>query len=228
MIDTHAHLDACDDEPAELLARAGRRGRDARRHHRDRHRFVSAGARDRGVAAGRVRRARDRPPPGRHPGGATGSTTSGGSWGIRGSSPWGRRGSTATTGPARSPEQRALFDAHLGLAEELRLPVVIHSREAERRDGGRTRRVRRSGRPALLLGARPAGAGARAWLLRLVRRERHVSEGEPAPRGGGARSRGQDPRRDGQPVPRAPARARTAERADERDAHARDARRRAR
>lgn len=28
------------------------------------------------------------------------------------------------------PEQRALFDAQLGLAEELRLPVVIHSREA--------------------------------------------------------------------------------------------------
>ncbi len=139
----------------------------------------------------------------------------------RGSSPWGRPGSTAITAAGTLPEQRALFDAHLGLADELRLPVVIHSREASVETAAALAAF--GGAVVLHCFSEPdllEPALERGYYVSFAG-QRHVSEGEPAPRGGGARSGGQDPRRDGQPVPRAPARARTAERAGERDAHAR-------
>ena len=50
---------------------------------------------------------------------------------TRGPSPWAKRGSTASIGSRSLAEQRALLDDQLALAEELGLPVVIHSREAE-------------------------------------------------------------------------------------------------
>ena len=75
--------------------------------------------------------------------------------------------------------------------------------------------------------ATPAGR-ARAGVLRLLRRERHLPEG-PGAADRSCRDPGRpDPRRDRQPVPRAAAGARPPERAGKRHAHARRARRGAR
>ena len=89
-------------------------------------------------------------------------------------------------------------------------------------------RIRRHGRPALLLLHRPAARGAGARLLRLVRRQRDLSEGRgpPRPPPRGSRSTGSWPRRT--PVPRAAAGPRPAERARERRSHPRRSRRGAR
>ena len=113
---------------------------------------------------------------------------------------------------ATPAEQRRLFDAQLALADELGLPVVVHSREA-----ARTRlplsKLRGRRDPPLLLVARSAAGCARARVLRLVRGQRDVSEGGGASRGRRGRSRGSHPGGDGQPVPLAAAGARTAKRA---------------
>ena len=120
--------------------------------------------------------------------------------------------------------QRRLFD---GAARDRR-----RARQAGRHPHPRRRRghargargLRRNGHPPLLLLAGSPRAGARARLVRLVRRQRHLPEGAGAARGGAARACGPAARRDRQPVPRAAGRSRPAQRARLRDAHARRAR----
>ena len=64
---------------------------------------------------------------------------------------------------------------------------MIHNREADEETAAALEPFRRHGRPALLLVARAArDAAARARLLRVVRRERHLPEGGRAARRGGA------------------------------------------
>ena len=43
----------------------------------------------------------------------------------------GETGLDTVRGLATAAQQRRLFDAHLGLADELKLPVVVHNREAD-------------------------------------------------------------------------------------------------
>ena len=74
-------------------------------------------------------------------------------------------------------EQRALLDAQLALAEELGLPVVIHSREAETETAAALEPFRGTVVLHCFSSPRLARSGARAWLLRLVRRQRDVPEG---------------------------------------------------
>src|SRR5207253_7480892 len=87
------------------------------------------------------------------------------------------------------------------------------------RHGRGPRPPRRHGRPPLLLLAAPARAGARARLVRVLRRQRHLPEGgrSPTRRGAGA-ARAADGG-DGFAVPRAPAGAGPPQRAGPRDAH---------
>ena len=73
--------------------------------------------------------------------------------------------------------QRRLFDAHLELASELGLPVVDPLACRRRRDRGSAPRLRRHGRPPLLLRARASARGARPGVLRLVRGERDLPQG---------------------------------------------------
>ena len=129
MIDTHAHLDACDEDAAELLVRAGAAGVTrvvtigtgidschAALAIADEHDGVTAAL---GIdphqaataEAGRVDELRElltRP-----------SVVAVGETGLDGH-----------YGADTLPEQRLLFEAHLALAEALGLPVVIHSRAA--------------------------------------------------------------------------------------------------
>ena len=129
MIDTHAHLDACDEDAAELLVRARAAGVTrvvtigtgidschAALAIADEHDGVTAAL---GIdphqaataEAGRVDELRElltRP-----------SVVAVGETGLDGH-----------YGADTLPEQRLLFEAHLALAEALALPVVIHSRAA--------------------------------------------------------------------------------------------------
>ena len=87
---------------------------------------------------------------------------------------------------APRPAQRRLFEEHLELAEELGLPVVIHSRAAARETAdvlsgfGGDVILHCFSEPELL------DVALERRLLRLVRRQRHVSEGDGAARGGAA------------------------------------------
>jgi TatD DNase family protein len=129
VIDTHAHLDACDDEPAELLARARDAGvtrvvtvgtgidscrRALAIAESLRGVFAALGIDPHQAATAEAHRIDDLR-------------------GLLGHArvvAVGETGLDGHHGADTLPEQRALLDAHLGLAEELRLPVVIHSREA--------------------------------------------------------------------------------------------------
>ena len=138
--------------------------------------------------------------------------------------PWSRSarsGSTTSTTVAPRDVQRALFDRQLEIASAAGLPVVIHTRDADGDTAAALSVVRRNRHPPLLLGSGPARHGARARLLRVVRRERDLSEGRSAAGGGGRRARRSDPRRDRQPVSRAAAAPRQAKRAGQRAPHAR-------
>ena len=102
-----------------------------------------------------------------------------------------------------------------------------HARRRRRHRGARSA-ASRDRRPALLLVAGAPRRRARARLVRLVRRQRHLPEGGRAARGGSRGPGRPAPRRDGQPVPLAAARPRPAERAGQRRPHRRRARRGAR
>src|SRR5207247_1734266 len=71
-----------------------------------------------------------------------------------------------------------------------------------RRDRRRARSLPRNGSPALLLVAGVAPSRARPPVLRLVRRERDLSEGSRAARSGARCAARPDPRRDGQSLSR--------------------------
>ena len=79
--------------------------------------------------------------------------------------------------------------AQLAIADELGKPVVIHTRAADRGHARGARGLRRDGHPPLLLLAGSPRAGARAGLVPLLRRQRHLPEGAGAARGGEAGAR---------------------------------------
>ena len=176
MTDAHAHLDACDGPAGHARrARARRRGH-ADRHHRHRDRVEPRRARRSPTAipgytplSGSIR---TRLPSPRR----VGSTSCASSCSIRRRLPWGRRDSTLSGGFATREQQRRLFEAHLALADDLRLPVVDSQPRSRRRHRGRALVVRRDGGPPLLLVAGAGDARSRAGLLRLVRGQRDVSE----------------------------------------------------
>ena len=93
-------------------------------------------------------------------------------------------------------QQRRLLDAHLELADELGLPVVIHNREAD----DETARALEAfaGTVVLHCFSSPGSAAARsrAPVLRVVRRQRDLSECRRAARRGSGRPARSDPRRD--------------------------------
>ena len=176
MIDTHAHLDALDDEPAAVVARAREAGVS---------RILTVGT---DVAGSRraleLADAHDGVYAvlGIHPHEATTRPTA-----------TSRRSARCSRIRRRSASGRSGLDWFRDYAprdKQLR-PV---RREARRRRGHgqagsdpharrrrrharRARRLRRHRRPALLLLAASAARGARARLVRLVRRQRHVPEG---------------------------------------------------
>ena len=130
MIDTHAHLDACDDDPAALVGRARAAGverivtigtgiescRAALAIAEQHGGVVAALGIDPHKAAGPdAARVAELRPLLAHP-----KAVAVGETGLDGFHTF-----------ATLVEQRALFEAQLELAEELGLPVVIHSREAE-------------------------------------------------------------------------------------------------
>ena len=109
--------------------------------------------------------------------------------------------------------QQRLFAQQLALAAELgQARRDPHARRRRRHARG-ARRFRRPRRAALLLVAAPARAGARARLVRLVRRKRDVPESRRPAARGDAGARRPDPRRDRLPLPRAATGARPAQRA---------------
>ncbi len=129
MIDTHAHLDACDVPPAELLERARSvgvtrvvtigTGIDSCR------RALTIAAENRGVVA-----ALGIDP---HRAGGAEATRVGELRELLAhprAVAVGETGLDGHHGADTLPEQRVLFDEQLALAEELGLPVVIHSRSA--------------------------------------------------------------------------------------------------
>ena len=224
MIDTHAHLDACADPRDVLVERAREAGVDADRHGRHDDRVVPARARARRAARAacsrcsastRTRRATT----------ASGSTSCATLLAHRRAVAVGETGLDYFRDYAPRDAQRELFDAQLELAAELGKPVVVHTRAADEEtlaalDGF-------DGTVVLhcFSSPRAAPAGARARLVRLVRRQRHVPERvRPARSRRVAVPARPDPRRDRLPVPLAAAAPRAAERAGERRPHGRRAR----
>jgi TatD DNase family protein len=129
VIDTHAHLDACDARPAELLARARAAGVT---------RVVTIGT---GIDSCRRALAIAESEPGVvaalgiDPHRAAGADAAHLDelrelLGHDAVVAVGETGLDGHHGSETLREQRALFDAHLALADELGLPVVIHSRAA--------------------------------------------------------------------------------------------------
>ena len=172
------------------------------------------------ASRGRLRGARDRPAPGGDARGERASTSCGellahpravavGETGLDGY----HDRDDARPSSARSSTPSSTLAAEAGL------PVVIHTREADEETAAALAAF--AGTVVLHCFSAPEllDAGARARLLRLVRGQRHVPEGRRRsarpPRVVPGRP---DPRRDRQPVPRAAAAARPAERAGERRA----------
>ena len=196
---------------APASSRAGRRWRSPTRHD------------------GVVRRPRHRPAPGCAAGGRSPRRAPRAARHIRRPSRSARPASTlcvATPPPERAaPPLRRTARAR----RRARPPRGRPQPRGGRRDGRALVHRSRHGRPPLLLvAAASSSTGSRAWLLRLVRRQRDVSErGTPFARLP-APFRRTDPRRDRQPVPRAAADARHAERARQRGPHGACSRRSAR
>ncbi|HST26509.1 MAG TPA: TatD family hydrolase [Gaiellaceae bacterium] len=136
MIDTHAHLDACVDSPAELLGRARAAGVD---------RVITVGS---GIDSGRTALAIAAAEPGVacalgiHPHQA-GGEEAGRLDELRellaqsGAVAVGETGLDFYRDYAPHDAQRRLFDGQLALASELGLPVVVHTREAEEETASR-------------------------------------------------------------------------------------------
>ena len=123
--------------------------------------------------------------------------------------------------------QRALFEDVISLANDTRLPLVIHSREAF----ADTMACLGSARVPIVLHCFEGGdrevREARERLLCRPRGQRHV-QGQRDGQGAPPDRRGTPPRGDGRPLPEPPARARQEEHARERRAHGRLRRREAR
>ena len=189
VIDTHAHLDACS---RRRRARSTARGRPGV----DRvitigtgidscRRALALAASNDGVYASL----------GIHPHQAGGDeaarvpTSSAACSSTRRRSPSARPGSTTTATSAAKDAQRRLFEAQLALAPRARPAVVVHTRAADDDTASMLRAL--DGTVVMHCFSEPAllAAGARARLLLLLRRQRHLPEGRGASRGRRGRSR---------------------------------------
>ena len=222
VIDTHAHLDACADRPSALIRRARSAGVDrivtvgtgidssraalelAELHEEV---FAALGIDPHQAGDAEARRVDELRELLRARGGGRGGGDRARLLPRPGSA---RSAAEALRGPARARGRAREAGRH------------PHTRRG-RGHCRRAQRLRRHRRHALLLVAAPPRHGARARLLRLLRGQRHLSEGERPARRGRPGSRRADPRRDGQPVPRAAGPARTSQRARERRADGRRA-----
>ena len=162
------------------------------------------------ASSGVFARARHPSAPGGRTGGARRLSTSCASCsGTSARSPWARPGSTTTATTRRTTRSGALFEAQLELAARASAcrssstPARPRRRHAAALAASTARVVLHCfSSPALL------DVGARARLLRLVRRQRHVPEAPTSCATRPRRPRRPDPRRDRQPVPGAAAAAR--------------------
>ena len=205
VIDTHAHLDACARPAGRLVARAGSRRR--RGSSRSGPGSTPAARRSRSPTRHdrRLRGARDPSAPGRRARRDAARRAARAARPTSAPSPWARPGSTSTATTRRTTASASSSSASSSW------PPSSASRSSSTRAPPTTRPPQlldgfdRHRGPALLLGAGAPAGRARARLLRLVRRQRHLPEGRGAARGC-ARRPGRSPaRRDGQPVPRAAA-----------------------
>ena len=89
----------------------------------------------------------------------------------------GETGLDTVRGFATPAQQRRLFDAHLGLADELKLPVVVHNREADDEAAAALAAVCRNRRPPLLLVTRARRSRRRPGVLRVLRGQCDLPEG---------------------------------------------------
>ena len=206
--DSHAHLDACDEDAADPRRARARGRRHADRHDRDRDRLEPRGARDRRGERGCVRGARDRSASGCDARGATRSTSFASCSRIPKAVAVGETGLDTVRRFATPEQQRRLFDAHLALADELELPVVIHNREAD--DETAAALAPFGGTVVLHCFSSPGLveiAVERGYYVSFAGNVTYPNAAVAA-RGRGSDSARPDPRRDGQPVPRATAGAR--------------------
>ena len=224
VVDTHCHLDHCEPPDGELVERARAAGRDPARDRRHR----TAPSIERALARGRASTRRCSRSSGatrtRRPASTTGDLeeierAAGRPEGARDRRD--RPRLLPRPRPARGPAARVRGAARAGgAARAAGRDPHARGRGRHLRDAARARRSAAGGDPALLLGARPARRVRRARLPVLVRRQRDLPEGDRPP----ARRRARCPAElllveTDSPVPRAPARARQAERAGQRRAH---------
>ena len=178
MTDAHAHLDACDEPVDTLVERAREAGVT---------RIVTIGT---GIESSRAaleaaERARRRVRGARHPSARAppslrpdGSTSSASCFDHPKAVAVGETGLDTVRGFATPTQQRRLFDAQLELADELQLPVVVHNREAD--DEAAAALAPFAGTVVLHCFSSPAlvAARRRPRLLRVVRRQCDLPEGE--------------------------------------------------
>ena len=187
VIDTHAHLDACADDrrDARRAARA-RPGVDASHHRRHGHRLVPRALAIAERERRRLRGARHPPAPGRRRGGRAPRRAA-----RAARAPAGGRGRRDRPRPLprttrRTTEQRRLFDGAARARRRARqagrrphaAPPTAETAAALERLRRRRSSCTASPQPDLLR------ARARARVLRLVRRQRHVPEGAASSAGG--------------------------------------------
>ena len=236
VVDTHAHLSACEPEAASWsTARAG--GGPTHPHCGDGRRLQPRGDRRRRGAHQEVFAG-----VGRHPNAAAGFDRRAAAQ-IEALAAGERVVAVGETGldyyRDRTPraEQRAAFEAQIAIARRIGLPVVIHMRDPVDSDEAvsetfATLAAEAEGVTVVLHccsgPTRAHPRGRRARLVLLVRRQRHLPQGRWAPRGGARCSRRAAAGRDGLALPGAAVRARQAQRARERGRGRRAARRGAR
>ena len=131
MIDTHAHLDGCDEPAAVLVERARAAGVSRVDHDRHGHRIVSCGALDRRAARGRLRAPSASIPHQAGGGEAARIDELDELLGHPDVVAVGETGLDYFHDLAPRHAQRALLERQLELASSAGLPVVIHTREAD-------------------------------------------------------------------------------------------------
>ena len=224
MVDTHAHLALCEADEDELVAAA--RGAGVRRiltvglGEDTNPGAVEAAGREEAVFAA----------VGRHPNSAGGFDDAA----AEAIEELAARPEVAAIGEtgldfyrdtAEAEDQRRAFSAQIAIARSVGKPLVVHLRDPEGSEDAVSEAfgmldLEADGVPVILhcfsAGRGMGGAGRRARLVLLLRRQSHLSDGRADPRGGRDGSRRPPAGGDRLSVPRAPADARKAEPAGER------------